>query len=106
MPKRKRRHQQSHRSSRSSGAMRMRKKRANERWEYIYKDFEEYAVSIKNPKGKTRSFEENKMLVLGMKAALKRRLESVDPTKISWTSIDRVTDSRWNYYQDSDDSDM
>ena len=67
----------------------MRKKRANERWEYIYKDFEEYAVSIKNPKGKTRSFEENKMLVLGMKAAHKRRLESVNLTKISRTSIDR-----------------
>ena len=67
----------------------MRKNRANERWECIYKDFEEYSVSIKKPKGKTRSFDENKMLDLGMKAALKKRLKSVDPTKISWTSIDR-----------------
>jgi len=74
------------RNSRSIAATRMRKKRANERWEYVYKDFEEYSVSIKNSKGKTRFFEENEMLVLGMKAALKRRF---DPTKVSWTSIDR-----------------
>ena len=88
MPKRKIRQEQLHRISRSAAALRMRKKRANDRWESIYNDFNEYSDSIKNPKGKTRSFEENKMLLLGMKAALKRRLNCGEPTKISWTSID------------------
>ena len=37
------------------------------------------------------------MLVLGMKAALKRRSKSVEPTEISWTSIDREMAADFGY---------
>ena len=37
------------------------------------------------------------MLVLRMKAALKRRLKSVDPIKVSWTSIDREMAEEFGY---------
>jgi len=37
------------------------------------------------------------MLVLGMKAALRRRLETIDPTQISWTGIDREMAEDFGY---------
>lgn len=38
----------------------------------------ELAAGITNPKGRTRGFEENKLLLLAVLAELKRRLESTD----------------------------
>ena len=64
--------------------------RARKRWEETYKLMEDYSGGIKNSKGKTRTFEENRMILLALKAALRRRLEGEeDKRKIIWSAIDR-----------------
>ena len=79
--------------SRNSRAVQMRIRRAKERWEARLEDFEGYCEWVKNPNGKRRTFEENKMICLALKAGLRRRVRDfergLDPRSISWTSIDQ-----------------
>ena len=70
--------------------MRKRQEKAKKRWQETAAEFEEYTTHIKNPKGKSRTFEENKMLLLALKASLRRQMEAeTDKTKVSWSAIDR-----------------
>ena len=60
---------------------------------------EDYSEGIKNSKGKTRTFEENRMILLALKAALRRRLEGEeDKRKIIWSAIDREVASDFGYW--------
>ena len=53
---------------------------------------------IKNPRGKTRSFEENKMLLLALNAALKRRMGAVvDKRYVKWSAIDNEVAADFGY---------
>jgi hypothetical protein len=54
--------------------------------------FDEGVETVKSPNGKSRSFEENKLFILALRATLRRRIEAIEekrlsPLKLSWTSI-------------------
>ena len=57
--------------------------------------FEELAVDIRNPRGRTRGFEENKLLLLALLATLKRHIANTDGAKksianeVCWTHVER-----------------
>ena len=60
-------------------------------WRRLLEEFDSLSTSLKNPKGESRSFEENKMLILALRAGLRRRVRelNLDPeATINWTSIE------------------
>ena len=56
--------------SSKDGAIQKRKNRAKQRWNEIMEYFNEYSVLLK-----TRPFEENRMLLLALNVALRRKME-------------------------------
>ena len=70
--------------SRKAGAIIKRKNRAQQRWNEIMECFNEYSVLLKNAKGKSRTFAENRMLLLALNVALRRNIKlTEDKRKIS-----------------------
>lgn len=101
------------RKSQSRDAERMRKKRREDKWRDDLNTFESLTSSFYSKKGKSRTFEENKMIILAMKASLKRRLKSGNEL-ISWHCIENevskdfgfdrnaVYDLRKRFFEDGD----
>ena len=58
------------------------------RWVSLHEDLDFFAAGVKNSRGRSRTFEENKMIVLALKATLRMALEYWDKTKISWTALE------------------
>ena len=75
------------RLSRSVEARKKRQQRMRANWESQLKVFESFEGGLCNEKGKQRTFEENKMLLLALQASLRRRLERGE-ANISWRSIE------------------
>ena len=84
--------------------------------------FEELSLGITNPKGRTRGFEENKLLLLATLAELKRRINNTDGSKkaisqLCWTDVEcqvaedfhvrreYITDLRKVFLEDVDSED-
>ena len=69
-----------------------RKKASVEKWETIYDNFSEQKDSLANPKGKQRTFEENKMLLLALRGALDAHLNRMKlgvQESLTWTTIEK-----------------
>ena len=75
------------RLSRSIEATKKRQQRRRANWESQLKVFESFEAGLCNEKGKQRTFEENKMLLLALQASLRRRLERGEDN-ISWRIIE------------------
>ena len=86
-------------------------------WRRLLEEFNSLSSSLKNPNGESRSFEENKMLILALRAGLNRRVRelNLDPeATINWTSIENevardffvgnklVHDLRTDFFEDGD----
>ena len=87
---------------RTADAIRKRKERKKKHWKDVFDEFEDMVQGLKNPKGKCRSMDENKMILYALKAGLKRKLAAVDddllqPHQISWTDIEREIAEDFNY---------
>ena len=73
-----------------------RKQRVIAKWRSSLECFEEMTPFICNKKGKKRTYEENKFILLALKACLRRRLEAVKKAtdgNISWDSIEEEISS-------------
>jgi len=58
-------------------------------WRQTLADFTTLCEGVKNSKGKCRTFEENRLLLFALKAALRRQLDSVvSAMSINWTAIE------------------
>ena len=93
MPPTNKRKKHTAKASNESTADRKKVERCKTMWKDSFDAVDELAEGLKNPKGKTQTFEENKMMLLGLKAALKQRLQSADekeadPRDINWTAIE------------------
>ena len=69
-----------------------RKEASVEKWEIISENFSAHKESLANPKGKHRTFEENKMLLLALRGVLDAnlsRLKLGEQENFNWTSIER-----------------
>ena len=76
---------------RSKNAKKMQLERKSNRWRRLLEEFNGLADTLKNPQGHSRTFEENKMILLALRAALNRRISllNVDQeTTINWRSIE------------------
>ena len=81
------------RKSRSAVAIQKRNERKANNIIEEFELFKELASGLLNPRGKTRSFEENKLLLLALLSELRRQLDATDGTAksisaISWTPIE------------------
>ena len=72
---------------RTKEALRKRAERALQQWKSEFKVFENILKSFVENSRRTRSKDENVLLLLAMKAAIRRRIERKD-RYISWTSIE------------------
>jgi len=68
------------RRSRTKEAVRKQVDRKEKKWEDTLLKFESFADGLCNERGRSRTLEENKLLLLALKAALKRRVESKERT--------------------------
>lgn len=64
-------------------------------WRQELEFFSDLQDEIKNPKGHSRTLEENKFLLLALLWELHQRVQSMDdghlnPSEITWTSIDKA----------------
>ena len=86
-------------------------------WRRILEEFNNLSTSLKNPQGESRTFRENKMLILALRAALNRhvRVLNLNPeVTINWTCIENevasdffvsnklVHDLRTGFFEDGD----
>ena len=78
MPKKKRSSVAAHLKSKKAAKIRKRKYRAKQRWESTIRDFDEFAEAIKSPKGKSRTFEENKLILMALRAYAKRKFKGTE----------------------------
>lgn len=80
------------RKARSKGAVKKQQQRIRKGWIDTFDRFESLSERIKNNQGKNRTFEENKVLLFAIKAALKRSLDrnkdDVYNTTINWREIE------------------
>ena len=81
------------RLSQSLHACKKRKERLANSWRNQLEVFSDFCQEIKNPNGRSRTLEENKLLILALRAYLRRKVESMNegnlyPSAITWTSIE------------------
>ena len=95
MPKRKKlhRHLDSFRGtvarrSRSQGAIRQRNRRKQELWWSNMDYFESMLDSLRNPKGRARTVEENKLILLHLFATARRHLSTQHIKDVSWWLVE------------------
>jgi transposase len=86
------------RRSQSGVATKKRKERKANVWRNHLEVFSELKEDIKNPKGRSRTSEENKLLLLALYRELRQRVESMNngdlhPSSITWTSIEETVAS-------------
>jgi hypothetical protein len=69
-----------------------RRRNALKLWEERLDEYDALSTTVYNAKGKTRTFEENKLIVLGIRYALKKYLEMVELgyniLDLNWTLIE------------------
>ena len=80
--------------SRSASAIKKRCYRKQKMWEMQSDEFNEQAKACKNPHGRCHQFEENKLLLLALAAALRRKIvalksKTIKIDEINWTSIEK-----------------
>jgi hypothetical protein len=80
--------------SQTAAATKRRKERVAKYWREVLESIGVASETVKSPNGKSRTFEENKIFVLAIRATLRRQCEAViegrmDPWKMSWTSIEK-----------------
>jgi hypothetical protein len=107
------------RLSQSLHASKKRKECKANVWRNQLEVFKGLKEEIKNPKGRSRTLEENKLLLLALLRELDQRVESmnngnVHPSSITWTSIEEtvardfcvdraiLTELRRNFLDDGD----
>lgn len=83
------------RHSQTVHATKKRKERKANIWRNRLEVFSELKEIIKNPKGRSRTLEENKLLLLALYRELRQRVESMDngalhPSSITWTYIEET----------------
>jgi hypothetical protein len=88
-PKKRRRH------SRRAHASKKRKKRLANSWRNQLEVFSDFCQEIKNPNGRSRTYEENKLLILALRAYLRQKVKSMNegdlhPSSITWRSIEEA----------------
>ena len=76
------------RKSRSQEAVKKQKQRAKRHWHDVLESFTLMTSSLENRKGRVRSYEENRMLLLAINASLRRAVEANNNQQISWRSIE------------------
>jgi hypothetical protein len=81
------------RCSQGANATKHRVQRSAKYWREELDYFDEGVLTVKAPNGKSRSFEENKLFILALRATLRRQIEAIEekslsPLKLSWTSIE------------------
>jgi hypothetical protein len=81
------------RRSRTAHASKKNKERLANSWRNQLEVFSDFCQEIKNPNGRSRTLEENKLLILALRAYLRRKVESMNkgnlyPSAITWTSIE------------------
>ena len=75
----------------SKAAVKKQKQRQQQRWIDVRDTLTSLIPTIKGSKGKVRTFEENKMIVLAIQASLKRLLKAYEKDNnlhIGWTMIE------------------
>ena len=83
------------RHSQTVQATKKRKERKANIWRNHLEVFSELKEIIKNPNGRSRTLEENKLLLLALLRELRQRVESMDngtlhPSSLTWTSIEET----------------
>ena len=81
------------RHSQSLQATKKRKERKANMWKQQLEVFSELQEELKNPKGRSRTLEENKFILLALLRELRQRVQSMNdghlhPSEITWTSIE------------------
>lgn len=78
--------------SRKAAATKKRLQRSVNSWKDRLHVFDGFAAGIKNPPGRSRTFNENKLLLLALRAALRRQVQALEANKsemtMSWTAIE------------------
>jgi hypothetical protein len=74
--------------------MKRRRERAAKYWREELESIDVASETVKSPNGKSRTFEENKIFVLAIRATLRRQFEAIiesrmDRLKMSWKSIEK-----------------
>eukprot|EP00547_Thalassionema_nitzschioides_P012115 CAMPEP_0194259496 /NCGR_PEP_ID=MMETSP0158-20130606/43728_1 /TAXON_ID=33649 /ORGANISM="Thalassionema nitzschioides, Strain L26-B" /LENGTH=140 /DNA_ID=CAMNT_0038999315 /DNA_START=74 /DNA_END=493 /DNA_ORIENTATION=+ len=82
------------RQSRTAAATSQRYRRSLNVWTEKEGEFTALCDIIRNPKGRTRGIEENKLLLLALRAGMKRRIAAATETRslatqITWTDIEQ-----------------
>jgi hypothetical protein len=75
--------------SQKAAAIKKAKYKKVKEWKDVLASLREHDHKLKNPRGRVREPEENKLIMLSVIASLERRLNEEDNDKISWTAIDR-----------------
>lgn len=81
------------RHSRAAVAVAKSNQRKIKEWKSEYEVFAEQALEIRNARGRTRTKEENQLLLLALLACLRRRIEAAEEDRsqlchLNWTSIE------------------
>jgi hypothetical protein len=83
------------RRSRTAHALKKRNERLKNTWRNQLEVFSDFCQEIKNPNGRSRTLEENKLLILALRAYLRQKVESMNegdlhPSSINWTLIEEA----------------
>ena len=83
------------RRSRTGHACKKRKERLANSWRNRLEVFSDFCQEIKNPNGRSRTYEENKLLIFALRAYLRQKVESMNegdlqPSSITWRSIEEA----------------
>jgi hypothetical protein len=83
------------RRSRTAQALKKHKERLENSWRNQLEVFSDFCQEIKNPNGRSRTLEENKLLILALRAYLRQKVESMNegdlhPSSINWTLIEEA----------------